>query len=80
VYTILLLAHASWLVANLHSQIRCSPMRPGWWQNCEAILRCRCAAQGIAAESPQESAWALSEDLKRKARFLARSAKNAPNF
>jgi hypothetical protein len=25
-------------------------MRPGWWQNCEAILRCRCAAQGIEAE------------------------------
>ncbi|MDR1179496.1 MAG: hypothetical protein LBK44_03230 [Spirochaetales bacterium] len=35
-------------------------------------------AQGIAAESPQESASALSEDLERKARFLARSAKNAP--
>jgi hypothetical protein len=35
-------------------------------------------AQGIVAESPQESASALSEDLKRKARFLAQSAKNAP--
>jgi hypothetical protein len=28
-------------------------------------------AQGIAAESPQESASALSEDLERKARFFA---------
>jgi hypothetical protein len=30
----LLLAHASWLVANLHTQFCCSPMRPGWSQNC----------------------------------------------
>jgi hypothetical protein len=37
-------------------------------------------AQGIAAESPQESASALSEDLERKARFLALCAKNAPEF
>jgi hypothetical protein len=29
-------------------------MRPGWRQNREAILRCRCAAQGIAAEIPQD--------------------------
>jgi hypothetical protein len=40
----------------------------------------RCAAPGIVAESPQESASALSEDLERKARFLALCAKKAPKF
>jgi hypothetical protein len=34
-------------------------------------------AQGIAAERP-EAAQRGAEDLKRKARFFARSAKNAP--
>jgi hypothetical protein len=45
-------------------------------------------AQGIGAESPQESASALSEDLERIARFFtlrdlrrkSRRVKNAPNF
>jgi hypothetical protein len=30
-----------------------------WWQNREAILRCRCAAQGIVAESPQDLHWQI---------------------
>jgi hypothetical protein len=34
-------------------------MRPGWSQNRFAILRCRCAAQGIAAESPQDLHWQI---------------------
>jgi hypothetical protein len=51
----------------------------GWSQNCVAILLLA-HASWIAAESPQESAPALSEDLERKARFLALCAKNAPGF
>jgi hypothetical protein len=30
------------------------------------------AAQGIAAESPEQTAWAVCEDLERKARFPAK--------
>jgi hypothetical protein len=44
-YAILLLAHASWLVANLHSQIRCSPMHPGLQR--KSFLR----SQKVEAES-----------------------------
>jgi hypothetical protein len=50
------------LVANLHSQIRCSPMHPGLKRKSRRI----CISK--------------SEELERKARFLARSAKKAPKF
>jgi hypothetical protein len=38
-------------------------MRPGWWQNREAILRCRWAAQGIGGMRSSHSAerWGRSD-------------------
>jgi hypothetical protein len=72
--------HASACVCR-DMQFCCSPMRPDWWQNCEAILRCRCVAQGIGGMRSSHAAGgagAIAES--RKARFFARSAKKAPKF
>jgi hypothetical protein len=71
-------ARARGLVAKLRMQFCCSPVRPGWPVNLRSANSPAARAQGIAAESPQESASALSEDLQRIARFLALCAKNAP--
>ncbi|MDR1317557.1 MAG: hypothetical protein LBK13_11865 [Spirochaetales bacterium] len=57
-----LLVHASWLVANLRMQIR-----DHRW----------CARNGLKRKS-HRICISKSEELERKARFLARSAKNAP--
>ncbi|MDR1317812.1 MAG: hypothetical protein LBK13_13180, partial [Spirochaetales bacterium] len=70
-----LCAHTG-LFAKLHEQFCCSPMRPGWWQNREAILRCRCARARDCSGNP----FGAAKRLKRKARFAAFYAANAPKF
>jgi hypothetical protein len=61
-------------------QFCCSPMRLGWSQNREAILRCRCAAQGIAAKIPQDLHKQIRGIEAESPVFCGTAAKNASKF
>jgi hypothetical protein len=75
-YAILLLAHASWLAAKSRSDFALPLVRA------QGIPGARFAAgrrKGLKRKA-HRICISKSEDLERKARFLALCAKNAPKF